>query len=356
MSRRVYLDHNASTPVHPDVVAEMLPYFGETFGNPSSVHAFGRAAREGLDQARERVGAFLKVRPEEIVFTSGGTESDNAALLGAVMAARLRGVSRPHVVTTAVEHKAVIEAIPTIELLNGCATVVGVDRDGRVDTGEVLHALTADTVLVSVQAANNEVGTLQPVKEIARETARRGVPLHVDAVQLLGTMELRVDELGAALVTISSHKVCGPKGIAGLFVAKGMALAPWTRGGGQEGGLRGGTENVAAAVGFARAVELALDDLDGGMMSAVEELRDKIRSSIAERFPDVLVNTPAVSNLIRQGKLDQLETTMQSGSQHGMRTMDSAIEALLNQRTITGKEAYKKGISKTKFEPVKDQG
>jgi len=292
-AQRVYLDHAATTPVRSEVREAMLPYLSEQFGNPSSLHEEGTLAREAIESARESIRRACSAPRHDLVFTSGGTESNNGALLGAVLAARSRGAARPHVVTTAVEHSSVLDAMSFIEAIGGCADIVGVDGEGRVDPGRIREAITPETAIVSVQAANNEVGTLQPVREIARETRRRGVPLHVDAVQLLGKMPLRVDELGADLVTISAHKVEGPKGVAGLFISKAMRIERWMRGGGQERGLRGGTENVVGIIGFARAVDLAAADLERGAMSAAEKLRDAIRSAIEDLFPDARVNTPA---------------------------------------------------------------
>ena len=290
--QRIYLDHAATTPVRPEVRDAMLPYLSERFGNPSSLHAEGVLAREALELAREAIRGVCSASGHDLVFTSGGTEANHGALLGAALAARSRGVPRPHVIATAVEHASVLEAVSLIEAIGGRADIVGVDVDGRVDPGRIRDAISSETAVVSVQAANNEVGTLQPVREIAIETRRRGVPLHVDAVQLLGKMPLEVDDLGADLVTVSAHKVHGPKGIAGLFIRKAMRFERWMRGGGQERGLRGGTENVSGAVGFARAVVLALEELERGAMARAEELRDAIRSAIEEHFPEARVNTP----------------------------------------------------------------
>src|SRR5439155_473996 len=209
MSRRVYLDHNASTPVHPEVVAEMLPYFTELYGNPSSIHAFGREARDGMDLARERVARFLKVSPPEIVFTSGGTESDNFAVKGLAWA---RG--KGHLITSQVEHHAVIRACRALEAQGFDLTCVGVDEFGMVDPDDVRRAIRPDTVAISIMHANSEVGTIQPIEAIGRIAREHGVPFHVDAVQTFGKLPLEVDALGIAALSFSARKTYGPKGSA----------------------------------------------------------------------------------------------------------------------------------------------
>src|SRR6267378_1017335 len=216
MSRRVYLDHNASTPVHPEVLAEMLPYFSDVYGNPSSIHAFGREAREGLDLARERVARFLKVSPPEIVFTSGGTESDNFAVKGLAWA---RG--KGHLITSQVEHHAVLRACRALEAQGFDLTCVGVDESGMVDPDDVRRAIRGDTIAISIMHANSEVGTIQPVEAIGRVARERGIPFHVDAVQTFGKLRLDVDALGIDALSFSAHKIYGPKGAAGVFIRKG---------------------------------------------------------------------------------------------------------------------------------------
>src|SRR5256712_11396063 len=220
MSRRVYLDHNASTPVHPEVLAEMLPYFAEVYGNPSSIHAFGRAAREGMDLARERVARFLKVSSQEIVFTSGGTESDNFAVKGLAWA---RG--KGHLITSQVEHHAVIGACRAIEAQGFDLTCVGVDEFGMVDPDDVRRAIRPDTVAISIMHANSEVGTLQPIEAIGRMARERGVPFHVDAVQTFGKLPLDVDALGTDMISFSAHNIYGPKGAAGLYILKAPKMS-----------------------------------------------------------------------------------------------------------------------------------
>lgn len=253
----IYLDHAATTPLHPDVLQAMLPYLADHFGNPSSIHAAGRRARLGLDEARETIGALLGARPREIVLTSGGTEADNLAIKGVAWAASARG---RRVVTSAVEHKAVLHACAVLERFGFEVVYLPVDRSGRVDPDEVAASITDHTTLVSVMYANNEVGTIQPIREIGSICRQRKVVFHVDAVQAAGFLPLDVDELQVDLLSLGAHKLYGPKGVGALFVRQGTALLPQLSGGSQERQRRAGTENVAGAVGFAHALRLAQGD------------------------------------------------------------------------------------------------
>ncbi|HEY7647700.1 MAG TPA: cysteine desulfurase family protein, partial [Methylomirabilota bacterium] len=252
MSRHVYLDHNASTPVHPEVVAEMMPYFEEVFGNPSSVHGFGRAAREGVDTARERIARFLGTNPEEIVFTSGGTESDNLGVKGLAWAQ-----GRGHIITSRVEHHAVLRTCHWLESQGFAVTYLPVDQYGMVDPDDLRRALRHDTIAVSIMHANSEVGTIQPVAAIGAITRERGIPFHVDAVQTLGKIPFDVHALGIDVMSFSSHKIYGPKGVAGLYIRKGTRMVTVQHGGDHERRRRAGTENVPGIIGLGRAVELA---------------------------------------------------------------------------------------------------
>jgi cysteine desulfurase len=281
MSRRVYLDHNASTPVHPEVLAEMLPYFSEAFGNPSSVHGFGRDARAGLDTARERVARFLKVAPEEIVFTSGGTESDNFALKG-LAGARGEG----HIITSQVEHHAVLRAARALEAQGFDLTVVGVDEFGMVDPDDVRRAIRPDTVAISIMHANSEVGTLQPVEAIGRIARERGVPFHVDAVQTFGKLPIDVNALGVDVLSFSAHKIYGPKGVAGVFIRKGTKMVAVQHGGEHERRRRAGTENVAGIVGLGKAVEVRARDMQSEA-PRIAALRDRLWEGVWARIPEV---------------------------------------------------------------------
>ena len=284
MSRRVYLDHNASTPVHPEVLAEMLPYFAESFGNPSSVHGFGREARAGLDMARERVARFLKVAPEEIVFTSGGTESDNFGVKGLAWA---RG--RGHLITSKVEHHAVLRACQWLEAQGFAVTYLGVDAYGMVDPDEVKRAIRPDTIGISIMHANSEVGTIQPVAAIGAIAREHEVPFHVDAVQTLGKLDLDVAAAHIDLLSFSGHKIYGPKGVAGLWIRKGIKMVAVQHGGEHERRRRAGTENVPGIVGLGKAVEVRAREMHEERRR-VTALRDRLWEGIRARVPDVRLN------------------------------------------------------------------
>ena len=281
MSRRVYLDHNASTPVHPEVLAEMLPFFAEIYGNPSSIHAFGREARDGVDQARERIARFLQVSPQEIVFTSGGTESDNLGVKG-LASARGRG----HLVTSSVEHHAVLRTCQALEAQGFDVTYVGVDAHGMVDPDEVRRALRPDTIAISIMHANSEVGTLQPIGAIGRLARERSIPFHVDAVQTFGKIPLDVDALGIDVLSFSGHKIYGPKGIAGLYIRKGTKMVSIQHGGEHERRRRAGTENLPGIVGLGKAVEVRARDMHAEA-ERVGALRDRLWEGVRARLPEV---------------------------------------------------------------------
>ncbi|HEX2470279.1 MAG TPA: cysteine desulfurase family protein [Candidatus Limnocylindrales bacterium] len=252
----IYLDHAATTPVRPEVLAAMLPFLTEAFGNPSSAHAFGRVARAGLDDAHDRLAASLGVEPREVVFTSGGTEANNLALKGAAWAGKAHG---HRIVTSSIEHHAVGHTLRYLEKFGFEIVELPVDRYGRVDPDELEAALTDRSILVSIMLANNEVGTIQPIVEIAKRVrSRKSVLLHVDAVQAAPYVDLKLAELGADLVSISGHKFEGPKGIGALYVRHGTHILAQQHGGEQERHRRAGTENVAGAVGLATAYELTV--------------------------------------------------------------------------------------------------
>lgn len=284
MHPRVYLDHNASTPVHPEVVQAMLPYFGERFGNPSSVHGFGREAREGLETAREQIAHFLRVGKEEIVFTSGGTESDNMAIKGVAMARR-----QGHLITSQIEHHAVLRTCQNLETLGFDVTYVAVDGRGVVDPDEVRRAIRPDTILVSIMHANSEVGTIEPIREIGRIARERGIPFHVDAVQTFGKVPIDLDGFGIDLLSFSSHKIYGPKGVAGLFIRRGTKMVSVQHGGEHERRRRAGTENVQGIVGLGKAVEVRARDMEAEA-ARVTALRDRLWQGVSARVPDVRLN------------------------------------------------------------------
>ena len=284
MNRLVYLDHNASTGVHPEVLQAMLPYFSERFGNASSVHAFGREAREGLETAREQVAAFLRVSKDEIVFTSGGTESDNLGIKG-VAAARRGG----HIITSQIEHHAVLRTCETLEAQGFTVTYLPVDEYGMLRPEDLAKAMRPDTILVTVMHANSEVGTLQPLSEIGRITRSHGVPLHVDAVQTFGKVPIDVDAFGIDLLSFSGHKIYGPKGVAGLYIRKGTKMAAVQHGGDHERRRRAGTENVAGLVGLGKAVEIRGRDMADEAVR-LAGLRDRLWEGIRDGVEEVRLN------------------------------------------------------------------
>ncbi len=299
----IYLDHAATTPLRPEVLEGMLPLLGGTFGNPSSAHAFGRAAREALDDAHERLARSIGADPREIVFTSGGTEATNLALKGAAWAGRPRG---SRLVTTAVEHHATLHALRYLEKFGFEVLEVGVDRLGRVDPDALARALDDRTTLVSVILGNNEVGTLQPIAEIVeRVRARRGILLHVDAVQAAPWTEFSVEDLGADLVSLAAHKVEGPKGVGALWIRRGTHILAQQHGGGQERHRRAGTENVAGAVGMARAFELRAAER-AELLPRVRAQRDRLEAAVvatglAEATGHPTERLPHIASFVARG-------------------------------------------------------
>ena len=279
----IYLDHNASTPIDPRVAAVMRPLLDGPFANPSASHPDGRLAHSILDRARGQVAGLPGCDPDEIVFTSGGSEADNLALKGVYHALRERG---DHIITTAVEHPAILEPLRFLERLGARVTVIPVDGTGLVDPDDVARAITARTILVSVMHANNEVGTIEPVAEIAALARARGVLVHTDAAQSVGKIAVRVDELGVDLLTIAGHKLYAPKGVGALYVRRRVTLEPLIHGAGHEGGRRAGTESVLLVAALGEACELAAD------LMPVEEtrrLRDRLWAGLQTRFGDAIV-------------------------------------------------------------------
>ncbi len=291
MNRPIYLDHHATTPVDPRVVEAMLPYLGEEFGNPSSsTHAYGWRAEAAVEDARERIAAAIgAAEPGEIVFTSGTTESDNLALQGVLRAAP-RG--RDHLVTTAIEHPAVLDTCRALESAGFRVAYAPVDANGLIDPGDVARALNERTALVSVMAANGEIGVVQPLREVAALCRKRGVPLHADAAQAVGKIPLDVRETGVDLLAFCAHKLYGPKGIGALYVRSRrprLRLAPLLHGGGQERGLRPGTLPVALIVGFARALELCAEEM-ASEASRTLALRERLWNRLQKDLEGVQLN------------------------------------------------------------------
>jgi len=275
---RIYLDHAATTPMRREVIEAMQPYLNQYFGNPSSLHHFGKEAASAINDAREKTAHMLGARPDEVVFVSGGTESDNLAVLGVAYANRDRG---KHIITTQIEHYAVLEPCRFLEREGWRVTYLPVDRSGMVDPEDVREAMTDETVLISVMHANNEIGTIQPLNEIGAIAKERGVCFHTDAVQTFSHIPMQVDEIHADLLSFSGHKFYGPKGVGGLYVRKGTAIAPHLHGGYQEFRLRAGTENVAGIVGVGKAVQLATLEMDA-QTAYITALRDRLVKSLLE--------------------------------------------------------------------------
>lgn len=251
----IYLDHAATSPVHPEVIQAMLPYYEEQFGNPSSIHQFGRRARQGVDEARGTIARLLQADPSEFIFTSGGTEADNLAIFGYAYQHRGKG---NHIITSQVEHHAVLHACQELEHQGFEVTYVPVDQTGRVSVEDVRQALRDDTILVTLMYGNNEVGTIQPIAEIGALLQDHQAVLHTDAVQAFGAISIELDHLPVDMLSVSAHKINGPKGVGLLYVRDGVVLKPALYGGEQERKKRAGTENVAAIIGFAKAVEIAI--------------------------------------------------------------------------------------------------
>ncbi|MCY4384468.1 MAG: cysteine desulfurase family protein [Nitrospinae bacterium] len=297
--KTIYMDHNATTPMRPEVLAAMQPYLAEKFGNPNSIHRYGRETRIAIENARDHAAALIgAAESDEIFFTAGGTESDNWALRGVISAAS----GRSHVVTTAIEHEAVLATCHMLEAQGVEVTYVKPNRKGRVSAEEVASAIRPDTKIVSVIWGNNEVGTVQPIHEIGALCRERGILFHTDAVQALGKQPIDVERAGVSLLSATGHKINASKGTGFLYVKKGTELDPFMTGGGQEQNLRSGTENVAGIVALGEACRLAKEE---GPQSAknIAALRDRLENEICEHVPDVLVNgdtdhrLPGTSNL-----------------------------------------------------------
>lgn len=281
----IYLDYNATTPVDPDVVEAMLPYLSLHFGNPSSTHRYGQETHVAVQMAREQVGQLLGCALEEIIFTGGGSESDNLAIRGVALARQQRG---KHIITQETEHPAVLNTCKALERHHGFrVTYLPVDAYGRVNPADVESAIDEQTILITIMHANNETGTLQPIAEIAEIAHRHGTLLHSDAAQSVGKIPVQVDELGVDLLTIAGHKLYAPKGIGALYVREGIQLEPVIYGGGQEGGRRAGTENIAYMVALGTACALAKEQL-GASQARLQHLRDSLQQALEERLPGMI--------------------------------------------------------------------
>ncbi|MBI5377168.1 MAG: cysteine desulfurase [Thaumarchaeota archaeon] len=280
----IYLDNAASTQVHEKVVDEMLPYFKEQFGNPSSIHKYGRLASMAVQNARKKIAALVNAEPKEILLTSGGTESNNTALYG--IAHRSKG---KHVITSSIEHDAILEPCKLLEKDGFQVTYLPVDKYGLVSLDDVISAISPDTCLISIMFANNEVGTIQPIREICKLAHEKNIPMHTDAIQAIGKIPIDIKDLGVDLLSISSHKINGPKGVGALYIKNGTKLDPLILGGGQENGLRSGTENVPNIVGFGKACQVAKENMEQNEQH-FRKLGTKLTSRILQEIPHVTFN------------------------------------------------------------------
>ena len=291
--RRVYMDHNATTPVHPEVLEAMMPFFREHFGNASSIHWAGREVRQYLDEAREKVAALLQASPEEIIFTGCGTESDNMAIKGVAFALREKG---RHIITTRVEHHAVLHTCRFLEKAGFQVTYLPVDGEGMIDLEELRRAITEETILITIMFANNETGTIFPVQEIGKIAQEKGVTFHTDAVQAVGKVPVDLQQLPIDLLSLSGHKLYAPKGIGAQYIRKGIRVTSLIHGGAQERNWRAGTENIPYIIGLGKASEMALRDLPK-RRAYLSGLRDRLYQGLSERIPHMKLNGHATHRL-----------------------------------------------------------
>jgi cysteine desulfurase len=291
--RIIYLDHSATTPTHPEVVAAMSPYFTEQFGNPSSLYGIARRSRRAVDNAREQTAAALGAAPEQVFFTAGGTEADNWAIKGVAYANRSRG---RHIITTAIEHHAVLHTCEYLETQGYTVTYLPVDRYGLVEPAAVEDAITGETVLISVMFANNEIGTIEPISEIGGIARDHGVLFHTDAVQAVGNIPIDVSTLNVDLLSLSAHKFYGPKGTGALFIREGTAIDNFIHGGAQERQRRAGTENLPGIIGLGSAIKRATADVEGHSKK-IRSMRDRLLEGIRQKIPDVTLNGHPVLRL-----------------------------------------------------------
>ncbi len=284
--RMIYLDHAATTPTRSEVVETMLPYFTQKYGNPSSIYSVGRESKKAIEEARETVAKVIGAQPREIFFTGSGTEADNWAIKGVAYANRQKG---KHIITTAIEHHAVLHTCQYLESEGFEVTYLPVDPDGLVTAEQVREAIRPDTILISIMFANNEIGTIQPIAEIGKIAKEKGINFHTDAVQAMGNVNINVEELNVDLLSMSAHKFYGPKGIGALYVRKGVKMTSFMHGGAQERGRRASTENVAAIVGLAKALEIASENMEQYNRKLIS-LRDRTIEEIQKKVPFIKLN------------------------------------------------------------------
>ncbi len=284
--KEIYMDYNATTPVDPGVSEAMLPYLREKFHNPSSIYSGAKEVKKAIEEAREKVARLIGTKPKEVIFIGGGSEADNHAIKGVAFALRGKG---NHIITSAIEHHAVLHTCQFLEKMGFEVTYLPVNRYGIVEPEVLKEAIREETILVSIMMANNEIGTMEPIKELAEVAHERGVLFHTDAVQAVGKIPVNVKELGVDMLSLSAHKFYGPKGVGGLYVRWGVKIPSLIHGGGQERGRRAGTENVAGIVGAGRAAEIAMEEMDEEERK-IRPLRDKLEKELVGRIPQVIVN------------------------------------------------------------------
>lgn len=286
MNKRIYLDYSATTPMKKEVLDEMMPYFSEKYGNPSSIYSFGREAKQAIDVARDRLAKAVGASSKEIFFTGGGSEADNWAIKGIAYANRNKG---NHIITSKIEHHAVLHVCEYLEKDGFEVTYLDVDEYGMIDLEQLKEAITDKTILITIMYVNNEIGTIQPIKEIGKIAKEKGVYFHTDAVQALGNIPIDIKELDVDIMNFSAHKIYGPKGVGGIYIRKGVKIHPFIHGGAQERKRRAGTENVPGIVGFGKAAELATQNLDSHI-AHVKRLRDKLIEGIQNNIYYVRLN------------------------------------------------------------------
>ena len=357
----IYLDNAASTAIHQDVLDEMIPYLKELYGNPSSIHRYGRLTEKAIKNARKQIANIINANPSEILLTSGGTESNNTALYGLS-----HNSQKKTIITSSIEHEAILEPCKRLEESGFAVKFIPVDNTGMINPDDLKNMLSDDTCLVTIMLANNEVGTIQPIQKISQICHERGIPLHTDAVQAVGKIPIDVSKLGVDLLSISSHKLNGPKGVGALYIRQGTKLSPLILGGGQEGGMRSGTENVASIVGFGKACELALSNLNENN-SNLNELRNYLVSKVSEEIPHVNYNGNKDSRLPNNAhftflgingedliiKLDEHGIAASTGSACSVKTQKAShvLAAMgFSHEQITGSLRLSLGIFNTKQE------
>jgi cysteine desulfurase len=304
-SRRVYFDHSATTRVLPEVVEAITPFFLEKFGNASTLHSWGREARAAMEDARKKVAVLINADPKEIIFTSGGTESNNLAIKGTAM---YKAKTKGHIITSRIEHHAVLEPCRYLKAFGFELTELPVSSDGLVDAGDVERAIRNDTVLISIMTANNEIGTIQPVREIGKIAQSKGIPFHTDAVQAMAKMPIDVKADNIDMLSLSAHKFHGPKGVGALYVKKGTKIEAIIQGGGQERSLRSSTENIPGIVGLGKAAEIAKRDMES-TTAKMKVLRDRIINRVPELVPDSYLNGHKTKRLVNNAhfRFDYIE-------------------------------------------------